>query len=418
MTVSGSLDHVLTPYLRILRMPGARGFVVSGLLARLPMSMFGIGTILLVQRSSGSYTLAGAVAAAGQVASAVVSPALGRQTDRRGQSAVLPWQLAVHCIGLTALILVAEADAPRWTLFVSVIVGGVGYPAIGSLVRARWSHLLRGDPRLETAFALEATLDEVVFVIGPVLVTVLALGVHPAAGLGSAVGLTAIGGLWFLSHRDTQPPGSGLTGRSSSVVGLYGVPILISTGFALATAFAALEVTVVGFADAKGHQVMAGPVLACFSFGSLLAGVYCGSHTFRWSMVARLRRGVGILALASLPLLVVPNLLTLAVMGLLLGLTIAPSLIALMGMTERLVPAEMLTEGFALVSTAIAFGLAIGSMIGGRAVDGLHGSLMFVVTVGGFLVAAAVASQAVDRAPGTAGPTSNQPGGRSHAPLA
>ena len=46
---------VLTSYQRVLARPGALRFSLTGLVARLPISMVGLGIVLLVQSSTGSY---------------------------------------------------------------------------------------------------------------------------------------------------------------------------------------------------------------------------------------------------------------------------------------------------------------------------------------------------------------------------
>src|SRR6185295_15588069 len=134
--------------------------------------------------------------------------------------------------GLGGLVALALAGAPSWTLFPAAAVFGGSYPQPGSLVRARWAHALSGTPLLPTAFSLESVLDEVVFVVGPVLVTVLATAVSPSAGLlvGAAVG------------------------------GIFG----------------AIEVATVAFTDEHGQTAAAGIVLALLAGGSLLAGLWYG----------------------------------------------------------------------------------------------------------------------------------------------
>ena len=56
---------MLTPYRRVLAVPGALAFSLTGLVARLPISMVSLGIVILVSTRSGSYRLAGGVAAGG-----------------------------------------------------------------------------------------------------------------------------------------------------------------------------------------------------------------------------------------------------------------------------------------------------------------------------------------------------------------
>jgi hypothetical protein len=58
------------------------------------------------------------------------------------------------------------------------VIAGAATQRIGSLVRARWASSLAGTGRaLQTAYALESSIDELIFVIAR-CVTVLATGVH------------------------------------------------------------------------------------------------------------------------------------------------------------------------------------------------------------------------------------------------
>ena len=78
-------------------------------------------------------------------------------------------------------------------------------PSLGSMVRARWSALLDGTPALDSAFALESVVDEMIFVVGPALVTVLATALPPAGVLLCMV-LSVAGTLLFAAQRQTEPP--------------------------------------------------------------------------------------------------------------------------------------------------------------------------------------------------------------------
>jgi len=97
------------------------------------------------------------------------------------------------------------AGAPAWALLVSSGLAGAATPQLGSMVRARWSALLGGSPLLHAAFSLESVADEVIFVAGPVLVTLLATQVHPASGIGVAVATCVVSTLWLAGQRLTEP---------------------------------------------------------------------------------------------------------------------------------------------------------------------------------------------------------------------
>ena len=177
-------------YLALLRMPGAARFCVTGMIGRAPMAMFGLGTVLLVAASTGRYGLAGLVSGAGSIGYAVAAPQVARLADRFGQHRVLRPLVAVFAGSCVVFVTCAELRAPVWVLLITGCVAGSSMPSLGSMVRARWSALLDGSPALHSAFALESVVDEMIFVIGPALVTVLATALPPAgvAAVRGAVG--------------------------------------------------------------------------------------------------------------------------------------------------------------------------------------------------------------------------------------
>ncbi|HZL74688.1 MAG TPA: MFS transporter, partial [Propionibacteriaceae bacterium] len=134
-------------------------------MARLPLSMTGIGIVLLVSLTTGSFGQAGLLIAVVTLTAAVVAPLWGRAIDRVGQARVLLLAALINNVSLAVLIVAVER---AWPLAVSVVAAagvGAGFTLAGSAVRARWTLRLNGTPLLNTAFALEAMLDEVVFIV-------------------------------------------------------------------------------------------------------------------------------------------------------------------------------------------------------------------------------------------------------------
>ena len=176
----------LRPYAEIFSIPRAWRFSVAGVIGRLPMSMYGLGTVLLISAGTGRYGLAGTVAAAGALGNAFFAPQLGRLVDRLGQHRVLVPICVIFALSVVALVTAVQLRFPVWTLFACGIVGGATMPQLGPMARARWSVLLAGTSRLHTAFSIESIADELCFVVGPAAVTLLATQVHPAAGVATA----------------------------------------------------------------------------------------------------------------------------------------------------------------------------------------------------------------------------------------
>ena len=113
-----------TSYNAILTRPGARAFTSAGLIARFPMSMVGISTILAVEELYGSYTAAGLVSAASFVALAIGAPILARCVDRYGQSRVMLPAVLISATSLAGLIAAASAHAHLGILAVLAAAAG------------------------------------------------------------------------------------------------------------------------------------------------------------------------------------------------------------------------------------------------------------------------------------------------------
>lgn len=355
---------------------------MPGFVGRMSIAMFGIGIVLLLSAVTGSYALAGAVAATFALAQAFCSPLLGRAVDRLGQRRVVVPLVGVHAGALLLLLAAAETDAPSWTFFATAALSGAALPSVGSLVRARWSHLLGGTGTLQPAYALESVADEVVFVVGPVLVTFLATGVTRTAGLLAAVVLTVTGSLVLAAHRRSEPPSDTGAGGVARAWGVHarGVTAVALVFGAAGSLFGAVEVTVVAFADTVGSRSDAGWVLALLAGGSMLSGLAYGLRTWRTPLGRRFAVGAVALALGTASLPFASSVGVLAVEVFVTGLAISPTLIPGFALVERHAPPGGLTEALSWVNTALGVGLAVGSSLAGRAVDVTGAQQAFLVT--------------------------------------
>lgn len=380
---------MLSTYRTILATPGAPAFTSAGALGRLPLSMTGLGIILLISERTGEYAPAGIVAAVYVLVSAVFAPVQGRLADRMGQAPVLVAAGALFGTGVTILLL--TVDTTLVGAGIGAAIAGAGAPQAGNLVRARWTHVLNDRSRLQTAFALEAVLDEAVFIVGPVVVTVLTLSFLDWSGLAVA-GAAAIIGAWGLAlQRSTQPPHrpSRDTAREPIQWLLLG-PIVVAA-FGLGILFGSAEVLVVAFTDEHGQREASGAVLAIWAVGSLIAGVVVGTLPPPADAVQRLRLTTSALVVLFLPLPFAPNTVTLAIGFLLAGLMLAPTLITAVHLVELNVPNSRLTEALTWTTTGMSTGVAAGAALAGLLVD--HGStaIGFGLPIAATLLAAAVA---------------------------
>lgn len=391
----------LSPYRSVLARPGALRFSLTGLVARLPISMTGLGIVLLVQTATDSYGVAGAVSAAFMVANAVVAIVMGRLVDTLGQGVVLASASVVYGTSMVVLVTSVEADWSIGITYAAAALAGTALPPIGSCVRARWSHVLDQPDEVQTAFAIEAVFDEVVFIIGPILVAVLATNVSPVLGLGVAIVAGVAGSLAFASQRSTEPPPhphDRSTGVREPMPWRTVVPLAVVC-LALGVLFGAAEVTTVAFADEQGHRGWAGGLLALWALGSLLAGVVSGAVAPAAGPAFRVRWGALGMAGAMAPLYFVDSIPVMGALLLVGGVAIAPTMIATLSLTQQTVPVSRLTEGMAIMHTGIVAGVAPGATISGFVVDHSGASAAYLVSLAAGVLAA-VAAQTVPRSAG------------------
>jgi len=302
--------------------------------------------------------------------------------------------------GISTGVLIAsvQADWPMLTSYVAAAVAGATLPSVGSSVRARWTHVLTAPADLQTAYALEAVVDEAVYILGPIIVTVLATAIDPVAGLGTAAVLGTLGSLGFAAQRRTEPPAQPhdrSTGARPPMPWRTVLP-LATVCAALGILFGAAEVTTVAFADEQGHQAWSGGLLAIWALGSLLAGVVTGAVTWRRGPSFRVRVGAAGMACAMAPLYFVGSIPLMGALLLVGGVAIAPTMIATMSLTQASVPPARLTEGMAIMQTGVIAGVAPGAALSGWVVDSHGASAAYLVSLGAGLLAA-VAAQAIPR---------------------
>ncbi|MEU0256742.1 MFS transporter [Streptomyces sp. NPDC006184] len=358
-----------SPYRALFAEPGTKAFSAAGFLGRMPLSMMGIGVVTMVSQLTGRYGLAGALSATIALSAAVLGPRISRLVDRHGQRRVLRPATLVALAAATGLLLAAHLRWPDWVLF--VCAAGIGsVPSLGAMIRARWAALYRGTPKLHTAYSFESVVDEICFVVGPILSIGLCTAWFPEAGPLLAACFLAAGVFWLTAQRATEPEPHPLERHAGgSALRSAGLRVLVATFVATGTIFGAVDVVTVAFAEERGHKAAASLVLALYAAGSGTAGAVFGLLRFTGAPERRWLLGVTAMAVSMIPLLLVGNLPLLAVALFVSGLSIAPTMITTMSLIEEHVPRAQLTEGMTWVSTGLAVGVALGSSLAGWVID-------------------------------------------------
>lgn len=383
-------------YGQLFSYPGTTAFSATGLIARMPISMTSISLILLISATTGEYAIAGLVSASATLATAIAMPQFARIIDRRGQAKVARPLVLINAAAIALAIVAITGGWPHWTWVVLAAVAGGAAPSIGAMVRARWINTLPDKALQQRAFSWESSLDEVVFILGPPLATILATTVVPYAGSIAAAMLLVVGTFLFTGQRDTEPPPATGTERIASHRLLRGPMLTVCAVFLFSgMGFGSIEVIVVAFADEAGHKPLAGLILAVWAAGSLGAGLTFGVVSWKRSVGAQFVAASVLFGICAPLLLLAPNLTVLSALIFFAGIAIAPVLISATIIVERVVPSYALTEGLTWTTTALVGGVTIGAASVGPIIDAYNAHTAFYFSgaaaiVGGLI---ALASQ-------------------------
>ncbi len=358
----------------VLRRPGAMTMFASGMLGRAAMGLAPLGVTLLVVGQTGSYALAGAVGATATLSSALVGRYTSRLVDRRGQSRLIPWLLAGHVTAVLGLVAGVTLGAPAALWFLCAGLGGALVVNLGVMTRTRWARITDSPAELSAAYSLESMADEVAFMVGPPLATLLALSLAPVVPVLVGLLLLGAGALLLRGQRSTEPaPVPVRRGRPRGrLFAVAGMPVLFVLMLLMGVVFGTNNLTTVAFAESIGRPELTGLLLAVFPAAALLGGAVLSAVPRRWSLTSQIRVALVTLTLALLPLPFVGTPGAFAVAAFLIGLSVPAIIAGAFALVAVVVPRARLTEALALCGAGITIGIASASSLAGALIDA-HG---------------------------------------------
>ncbi|MFC9979264.1 MFS transporter [Gordonia sp. NPDC127522] len=391
-------------YLELWRIPGAPALMVCGTIARLGHGVTIVAWLLLVRAVSGNYAEAGLIAGAISLATAFAAPVAGRLVDRFTVSRVLPVIAAAYSVTQLILLTVALTDQHVSMMLAVAVVTGALFPPISPAIRAGWTHLTRAgsghEAQRTTAMAAESTVFELVFVLGPLLLSAFViategLGVDDAATAGTASAIV-VASLTTVLGTVAVARGAALRSVSANAEGgrtvglgplrVPGFPTMLVITAAIAFGFGASPVAIAAFADAHSGgdgSAVTGLLIAIWSLGSAAGGLTYGALPWPEATISGLARRAAVvlaaLAVGYAAWNLTDSVPAFAAILVLTGAVIAPATAVLAELVAAAVPAGMLTEAFTWFTCVNMSVAALGGAIAGQVVENnAHGvSLAF-----------------------------------------
>ena len=255
-------------------------------------------------------------------------------------------------------------------------------PPVGASLRALWPRLFV-DPELRSAaYALEASLQEVTFIVGPLLVALLTTAASPVLALGVAA---AIGGIGTMLIAVAEPVRAWRPEElhAVSILGALqsrGVLTLIGLSACLGVGFGGTEVGFPAFAEGHGGAELGSIPLSLFAGGSLVGGLVAGARVTMPPL--RLLRASTVLLTAGLALpLLGWSLPSMTLLAFAAGLAIAPVVMSAYGLVDAVAARGTAAEAFSWITTAVFAGFSVGIAVGGALIDASGPKASFALAV-------------------------------------
>jgi MFS family permease len=361
----------LRRYRELLGISGVRPLMAAAFIGRLPFGMSVLSLILLLRAHDFDYAAVGVVTAAAGFSVGVSAPVLGRVVDRVGQTTPLVTMALLTL--LTGVVLVAAVAAGAGVVAATVLafVAGASVPPLSASLRTLIPSLV-GQERVDTAFALDALMLELVFIVGPLLAATLAAAISPEVGYLTAVALQAGGALWLSALPESRrwrptPREAGVEHRGA--LATAGIRTMVVTLGVTAIALGVLEIGIAAFAEEHATRDDAGWLFALWSVGSLAGGLWYGGHRWRWPPHMRFLAVGGVMVVGLAPLPLAASMPVFGVLLIVAGLGLAPSTASAYSLIGALAPAGATTEAYSWQIVGYVVGSAAGAWLAGVVVE-------------------------------------------------
>jgi MFS family permease len=386
---------MVAKYRSVLAVPGSPALIVSALLARLPLGMYSLGFLLLVRGTGHSYAVAGVTVGAFAFANAASAPPQGRLVDRFGRARVLPPFALLQAIVLIAFVLASNGHAGDPVLVVLAGLAGALMPPVSPTARALMREVFPDPVIRDTAYALDSVVQEVVWISGPLLVSLVVEVTSPSVAVLMLAVVCVTGTLVFV--RSPLARGSGTRAAHEprqAVLANAELRILMAPVALMGVGLGAIEVGLPSLALHAGSRAASGLLLAMWSLGSMTGGLWYGARIWHSSITSRYRVLFLVAVAFSAPLIIARTIPEGVIGAFLAGLAIAPVFSCQYSLVGRAATAGAETEAFTWVSAALVGGLAFGSAIGGALIGSVGTSAPFVFSCCATAVAALLALRA------------------------
>lgn len=363
-------------YLHVLRRPGAARLLGPALIARIPDAIAATAIVVLARSVTGSYSAAGLAAGAFGIGTAISAPVAGRALDRLGQRRVLPLLTAGFAAALVVLALGASHLGAGQIAAVAA-AAGLTRPPIEAALRALWPRLVPPG-EIDAAYALDSTVQELIWIAGPLLLAALLATGRPQLPLLACAAVSIAGTAVYTAGLRAVPDTRDTAAAAPGPLRQARLRVLLVSAAGYGIAAGILNLALVAFAAAHGGVAWAGVLVAIWGIGSLAGGLAYGSRNWRSPVEDRAMTCLALFAATLMLLAAAPGLTVLALLMIPLGVPLSPWLGSLSTSVQRAVPTASSTEAFAWTFAVITVGISAGNACGGLIIQSASAQAAFL----------------------------------------
>ncbi|MCX4826938.1 MFS transporter [Streptomyces sp. NBC_01142] len=349
----------------VLRHRYCSRLLLASLAGRLPLGMVPIALILAAKAEGHSLATASLLAAVYGVTPALGLPVLGRMADLRGLP--LPCHLGAVLTAAALAILALAGTSSLPIAFACAALAGAGCPPVEGGLRSLWPTLLPDAAHVRTAYALDSSTQEIVYVTGPAIAIAAATLLSPTAALALAAAAT-LAGTWVFATARPVRIWRAICRRPDRLGALRPPamrPLLAALIFLGAT-IGALDVAGIVASEKHDAAWLAGALPATFSAAGLVGGALF--VRVQPTTAPRPRHLIALAALFTacwLPMLAPAPPVVILLFAMLPGAMFVPLLTVASLTLTSLAPPGTSTEAVGWLSSAMRLGLAAGTALAG-----------------------------------------------------
>jgi MFS family permease len=348
-------------YLELFSFPQVISLGIAAFPARLSYGMIGLGIFFKAEQGTDSFAIAGFAIGLNSLAGAATAGIRGSVMDRFGQK----WPLRILVPGYSALILILNQMETAQSILIAAFILGITAPPINLSVRPLWKDIVPAS-YLRTAYAFDSAMMSSTTVVGPVVVTALALSSRPYLALDVAAALMLIGGFALALtpvSRNWIPEKKAKD--QENLLKNPAMQMLMFEGCFIGFGWGVFDVAVPAFATQENVPHRVAWIFAAFGVATVIGGLLGGLVSKKLAPLAALRRAYLLWAIACLPIAFTYPDWTMALIGASIGFLGGAVQVFYFEVLEAVRPKGSQTSSLGWIWSVEGSFMAVGAAVGG-----------------------------------------------------